>query len=238
MNFSFPQPNNILYYWENFLKMKKHLFALLIILSVIACKKSPVANPLNAGAKLLLAIEKDVNPAGTDTVLVKKYSYDSNNRLIQEVQSVPGTQFPYTTKYDYDSEGNLKAAYLYNATSPSLVYTNANGKPVASFLNVQTIDTAGTYTITNNKVTAAKYGSGYRYAIGYAGDNYTVITFTQNSYVITRTFTYGNKKSPFYIGGFKWFEGDAPPYSQLQGQNEVIKRVDENTGSATGTFTF
>ncbi len=128
--------------------------------------------------------------------------------------------------------------YLHNATSPSLVYSNTNGKPVASFYNVQTIDTASSYTITNNKITSVKYGGGYRYAISYTGNDYDVITETDaNNDVITRTFTYGTKKSPFYVGGFKWFQGDYPPYSQLQGQNEVIKRVDENSG-ATGTFTF
>ncbi len=70
--------------------MKKNFCVLLIILSVIACKKSQVTNPVDSGAKLLLSSESDLNAFGKDTVNAFKYSYDSNNRLIQQVEGALG----------------------------------------------------------------------------------------------------------------------------------------------------
>jgi hypothetical protein len=218
--------------------VKKISIALLLLLFISTCKKNQVAQPALSGPKLLLVNEKDLDAPGSDTILVTKYTYDQNNRIIEQTIAEPGGQYTDTTKYTYDSNGNIAAMYLHSAPSPIYTYSNVNGKPVTSFLGVQTTDPWSSFTLKNNQITSVTY-SEFNYVISYTGNNFNIMTETNvNNDVVKRTFTYGSKKSPFYVGGFKYFMGDYPPYSQIQGQNEVLQRVDENSGAATGTFTF
>jgi hypothetical protein len=220
--------------------MKRPLFLLLLISLIISCKKSQTVKPVTpvqTNQKLLVASETGFDTNGNQTSQYL-YTYDANNRVILDIATLP---YPGrdTMRYSYDNNGNL-TALNYELNFTSTIYSYINDVPTATYDVSSPLDTVYHYIITNNKVTNIFYGNQLVYNIKYNGNNFESITFS--------LYTYGTKKSPFYISGLKWFLASNTAFVTLtefganfpfviQSQNEIIGET-ITQGGVTNSYTY
>lgn len=239
--------------------MKKLLLLFLLCLSLGACKKdSTTPDPTtpddnggttNPSEKQLVKTSVQTSANGKNTTT---YTYDSSNRVVSvrvEFAGAATTLDEYA--YTFNADGNVsKQTHIRNGKTVTYDYTYVNKAPTLLTFTDPT-SAANNYTVklTYNG-TATTSGTFYNLSTGtppveQAGSTETFEYQNQNfvkqssvspgvSFLTTRTYEYGTKKSPFLYTGDKWLL----TYVPFANKNDLIKEVYTTNGSVqTTTYT-
>jgi hypothetical protein len=212
-----------------------------------SCQKTPAFKPVFnnsfSNPELLLSGLVVLDPGGIDTSYKVFYSYDANNRLVSMSDPfIIGT-------YIYNSNGDVTGIFgnqILSGTNinSQYVYVYNNKTITLSYPESDTAD-INEYTVTNNKVTKLVYGDNVTDNMVYSGNNIISLNEIRGATdtILTKTFTYGDKKGAYYDSGFKVFlDYNLLQYIGLQNnllsETTKVYGFDKYTTVETYTYTY
>jgi hypothetical protein len=247
--------------------MKKIILFCLVILTFAACKKGD--NP-----KVVIPPDT-IKKTPPDTVftkpdtmlvsamisgnLVSRFQYDSNKRLVQEVDSQTYSvgEITTTSKFNYDAHGNLIRREVSDMDGDTVwTVTYNNGLPVSAAYVASSVwgdhyNSSLKYKVVNNHISeidGAIYPSDLVIKLTYSGNNITGISATGTHFNSVADYSYGLKNSPFAASRFKWFLfPDWLPLTEYEmyGQQYPVNMFNQNdleslsvSSNPASSFTF